>query len=560
MSAGTGRATTGLAERETDFVQSLQRGLAVIRAFDADHPTLTLSDVARATGLARAAARRFLLTLVDLGYIRVDGRQFRLSPRVLELGRAYLSSLTLPEIALPHLRQATDELRESSSLAVLDGTDIVYVAHAPAKRILSISIDIGTRDVAFATSLGRVLLAGQDDDWLDDYLATVELPAITPRTINTPDKLRTELLRIRRQGWAFVDQELEDGLRAIAAPIHDEHGNVVAAANLAVHASRWSNDAIRNTLLPRLLHTTTAIDQEMHAAAGPAAGPAHETRRSGSGDRPGAAVVMERETDFVQSLQRGLAVIRAFDADHPTLTLSDVARATGLARAAARRFLLTLVDLGYIRVDGRQFRLSPRVLELGRPYLSSLTLPEIALPHLRQATDELRESSSLAVLDGTDIVYVAHAPAKRILSISIDIGTRDVAFATSLGRVLLAGQDDDWLDDYLATVELPAITPRTINTPDKLRTELLRIRRQGWAFVDQELEDGLRAIAAPIHDEHGNVVAAANLAVHASRWSNDAIRNTLLPRLLHTTAAIDQEMHAAAVAPGVPPPTRGGSG
>jgi IclR family transcriptional regulator, pca regulon regulatory protein len=275
-----------------------------------------------------------------------------------------------------------------------------------------------------------------------------------------------------------------------------------------------------------------------------------------------AAGLAERETDFVQSLQRGLAVIRAFDADNPRLTLSDVARATGLARAAARRFLLTLVDLGYIRVDGRQFELSPRVLELGRPYLSSLTLPEIALPHLREATDELRESSSLAVLDGTDIVYVAHAPAKRILSISIDIGTRDVAFATSLGRVLLAGQEDDWLAHYLANVELPAITPRTINTKSKLRSELTRVRRQGWAFVDQELEDGLRAIAAPIHDAHGNVIAAANLAVHASRWSNDAIRNTLLPRLLHTTAAIDHDMNAAAIAPGAPPTARsvGGSG
>jgi IclR family pca regulon transcriptional regulator len=242
-------------------------------------------------------------------------------------------------------------------------------------------------------------------------------------------------------------------------------------------------------------------------------------------------------------------VIRAFDADNPTLTLSDVARSTGLARAAARRFLLTLVDLGYIRVDGRQFRLSPRVLELGRPYLSSLSLPEVALPHLRDVTDELRESSSLAILDGTDIVYVAHAPAKRILSISIDIGARDVAFATALGRVLLAGQTDEWLDNYLATVDLPAITPRTITTPDKLRSELLRIRRQGWALVDQELEDGLRAIAAPIHDEHGNVIAAANLAVHASRWSNDAIRNTLLPRLLTTTTAIDRDSNAASLTP-----------
>jgi len=253
----------------------------------------------------------------------------------------------------------------------------------------------------------------------------------------------------------------------------------------------------------------------------------------------------DRETDFVQSLQRGLAVIRAFDADNPTLTLSEVARSTGLARAAARRFLLTLVDLGYIRVEGRQFRLSPQVLELGRPYLSSLRLPEIALPHLRDATAELQESTTLAVLDGSDIVYVAHAPAKRILSVSIDIGGRDVAFATALGRVLLAGQDNAWLDSYLAGVELPAITPRTIHTPKKLRAELMRIRRQGFALVDQELEDGLRAIAAPIHDQHGNVIAAANLAVHASRWSNDAIRTTLLPRLLHTTAAIDRDTNSA---------------
>jgi IclR family transcriptional regulator, pca regulon regulatory protein len=261
-------AGSGSVEREPDFVQSLQRGIAVIRAFDADHPTLTLSDVARSTGLARAAARRFLLTLADLGYIRVDGRQFRLSPQVLELG-SYLSGLGLPELAQPHLRAATDELRESSSLAVLDGTDIVYVAHAPAKRILTISITIGTRDVAFATSLGRVLLAAQPDDWLDQYLATVELPSITPRTIDTPAKLRAELTRIRRQGWALVDQELEDGLRAIAAPIHDQHGNVIAAANFAVHASRWSTDAIRTTLLPRLLNATHAIERDTNAANPP---------------------------------------------------------------------------------------------------------------------------------------------------------------------------------------------------------------------------------------------------------------------------------------------------
>ncbi|MEO9175251.1 MAG: helix-turn-helix domain-containing protein, partial [Gaiellales bacterium] len=158
---------------------------------------------------------------------------------------------------------------------------------------------------------------------------------------------------------------------------------------------------------------------------------------------PPASVAVEqddRETDFVQSLQRGLAVIRAFDAENPALTLSDVAKATGLARAAARRFVLTLVELGYMRAEGRTFRLSPRVLELGRPYLSSLTLPELAAPHVRDFVADVRESSSVAILDGLDIVYVAHVPAKRILSVSADIGTRDPAFATSLGRVLLASQ------------------------------------------------------------------------------------------------------------------------
>ena len=158
--------TEGGAERDTDFVQSLQRGLAVIRAFDADDPALTLSDVAKATGLAPATARRFVLTLVELGYMRAEGRLFRLSPRVLELGRPYLSSLTLPEIALPHLRDFVADVRESSSLAILDGSDIVYVAHVAAKRIMSVSVSVGTRDPAFATSLGRVLLAGQSDEWL----------------------------------------------------------------------------------------------------------------------------------------------------------------------------------------------------------------------------------------------------------------------------------------------------------------------------------------------------------------------------------------------------------
>ncbi len=253
--------------REPEFVQSLQRGLAVIRAFDAEHPTLTLSEVARATGLARAAARRFLLTLIELGYMRVEDRRFGLTPRVLELGHAYLSSLTLPEIALPHLRDFVAEIRESSSLCVLDDQQIVYVARVPANRIMSVSISVGTRFPAFATSLGRVLLAGKDEEWLEHYFETADLSPITPRTISDPKALRAELDRVRTQGWAMVDQELEEGVRSLAAPIHDSGGTVVAAVNVSVHASRWSLETVQEQLLPRLLATTAAVEQDANAAA-----------------------------------------------------------------------------------------------------------------------------------------------------------------------------------------------------------------------------------------------------------------------------------------------------
>src|SRR5690606_426999 len=178
--------------REPHFVQSLERGLAVIRAFDADHPELTLSEVARACDLTRAAARRFLLTLVDLGYMRTDGRLFALSPRVLELGYAYLSSLTLPEVAEPHLERLVAQVRESSSVCVLDGDDVVYVARVPTSRIMTVTINVGTRFPAYATSMGRVLLAGLPDEELDKYLARVKLVAFTARTVGTTSALRAE--------------------------------------------------------------------------------------------------------------------------------------------------------------------------------------------------------------------------------------------------------------------------------------------------------------------------------------------------------------------------------
>lgn len=260
MTTTTGSATGAPGP---NFVQSLARGLAVIRAFDADHPELTLSDVAKSTGLTRAAARRFLHTLVELGYVRTDGRLFALRPRILELGYAYLSSLSLPELAMPMMERVVEQVRESCSLAVLDGEDVVYVARVPTKRIMSVAISVGTRFPAYATSMGRVLLAHREPDWLDEYLATAKLEPLTRRTVTDPGQLRDILRKVRAQGYCLVDEELEEGLRSIAAPIRDGDGRVVAAINVSAHISRGPAETIRDELLPPLLDIAEAISGDL---------------------------------------------------------------------------------------------------------------------------------------------------------------------------------------------------------------------------------------------------------------------------------------------------------
>jgi IclR family transcriptional regulator, pca regulon regulatory protein len=252
-----------------DFVQSLERGLSVILAFDADHARLSLSEVAAATGLSRAAARRFLHTLVHLGYMHNNDGRFSLRPKILDLGYAYLSSLTLPEVAMPHMEELVEEVRESSSVSELDGEDVVYLARVPTKRIMTMTISVGTRFPAYATSMGRVLLAGLTPAELDAYLERVSMRPITARTITDPGALRAELDKVREQGWALVDQELEEGLRSLAAPIRDRSGRVTAAANIATHAARTSSADARRSLLPVLLRTVEQIGADLRAAGPP---------------------------------------------------------------------------------------------------------------------------------------------------------------------------------------------------------------------------------------------------------------------------------------------------
>lgn len=239
-------------KKRTEFVQTLARGLEVISAFSRDDAEMTLTDVAKKVGLTRAASRRFLLTLTELGYMQTDGKRFRLTPKVLGLGQAYLSSSNLWEVAEPILENVSRQLKESSSLSVLDGTDVVYVGRVPTERIMSISLGVGARLPAHCTSMGRVLLAQLDHEALDAYLRVADLEPYTEHTETSPTRIRGIIKDVRDKGYAVVNQELEIGLRSCAVPVRKKSGRVIAAMNVGVHAQRVTMGQLVGEFLPVL--------------------------------------------------------------------------------------------------------------------------------------------------------------------------------------------------------------------------------------------------------------------------------------------------------------------
>ncbi len=245
-----------------DHVQSLERGLLVLRCFDAEHPEQTLSEVAKRTGLTRATARRLLLTLSTLGYATTDGRNFSLTPAVLNIGYAYLSSLNVQQIGQPFLESLSERVHESASISVLDGGEVVYVAWVPTTRIMTIALGLGTRLPAYCTSMGRVLLAELP---AEDIRARVgeHLAPLTEHTITDIEALEAELARVRERGWALVDQELEMGLRSVAAPLRDSSGRTIASINVSTHAGRTTMDEVHEHFLPALLETAQALNDAL---------------------------------------------------------------------------------------------------------------------------------------------------------------------------------------------------------------------------------------------------------------------------------------------------------
>jgi IclR family pca regulon transcriptional regulator len=243
------------------YVQSFARGLQVIRSFSAQTPQQTLSEVAQRTGLTRAGARRILLTLQGLGYVNCNGRQFSLAPRILDLGFAYLSSLPLWNLAEPVMERLVEEVKESCSAAVLDGSDVVYVLRVPTHKIMSINLGIGSRLPAYCTSMGRTLLAELDNRTLDELLRANPLVRRTARTIVDTAALKAELAKVREQGWCLVDQELEEGLVSLSSPIRDRAGRAIAAMNISGQVNRTSPAHMVEHFLPKLRTAASDISQ-----------------------------------------------------------------------------------------------------------------------------------------------------------------------------------------------------------------------------------------------------------------------------------------------------------
>lgn len=239
-------------EAKGSLVGGFQKGLRVIEAFDADRQRQSIADISRSTGLDRATCRRLLLTLVQAGYAEHDGKFFWLSPRTIRLGNAYLHSATLPNVLQQYLEQLSSTIHESCSASILEGDHVVYIARASYERVMSINLRIGSRLPLYCSSMGRVLVANLEPEAARSLLGSVEIKAYTPKTVIDRDLLWTELKRVREQGYAFVDEELEIGLRSIAVPVFDGRGRVLASINIGANAARVSSDRLNGEYLTRL--------------------------------------------------------------------------------------------------------------------------------------------------------------------------------------------------------------------------------------------------------------------------------------------------------------------
>ncbi|QHC24856.1 IclR family transcriptional regulator domain-containing protein [Streptomyces sp. GS7] len=546
-------AATAPSAPPPEAVGPLVRSLAVLRELTAGGGRAAAGDLVRVTGLARSTVDRVLSTLARIGYVRVEGRDAVLAPRLLELGNAYLAATELPDRLGPLADRLAEALDESVSLAVPDGDGVRFVHQATRHRAMSLAFRIGDLLPAERVAPGALFAdawdAGDWRRWRARRAADptdVGFPAVPPRRpgSSTAAAFEARVAAARAAGWSLDDQLIEPGLVAVAVPVRDASGRPVCALSVVSHTSRRTAAELPAAVLPRLRATVTAMERALAAPRTPTAPapppPAPWMRAS----------KQELGPEFVESLARGLATLTAFGAGRAELPLTAVAEATGLPRATARRALITLAHLGYLAGDGRLFRPTPKVLDLGFAPLSALTLPAVAQPHLAALVERVHDSASMAVLVPGDAVpdtvqYVARVPTVRIMSVNITVGTRFPAYATSMGRVLLADLPPAERAARLARTHLAPLTRHTVTDRARLLAVLDGVRADGHALVDEELEDGLRSLAVPVRDRTGRAVAAVNVSTHAGRGTPDGTREAVLPALRACAAAIEADLRVA---------------
>ncbi|MFE9678303.1 helix-turn-helix domain-containing protein [Streptomyces sp. NPDC006259] len=507
-----------------EAVTPLIRGIAVLEELTAAGGTMSASALEHATGLARSTVDRIVATLARMGYVRLEGREAVLTPRVMELGNAYLAALRLPALLGPRADALADELDESVSLAVADRDGIRFIHQATRRRAMSLSFRIGDLLPAERTAPGPLFATEWTDaDWSrwrtrrSTDPQDRAFPAVPPARHTGPDDAfvrRTE--RAATDRWSLDDQLIEPGLVAVSAPVRDPRtGRLACVANVVSHTSRHTAADLHDTLLPRLRTAVAAMEEDLRQAPPAEPGPPPGGLAAWTG-----VSKQELGREFVESLARGLTVLTAFGEGRAALTLTEVAQATGLARATARRALITYehLDLVTRTATDRTFALTPRVLGVGFPPLSGTSLPRLAEPHLRALTDRIQETTYLAAPTetGTEIQYTARVTARHVMRVDIGIGTRlPATTATAVGRVLLADHDH--------------------------------------ALGDEEWEQGVRTLAVPVHDRTGRTVAALTTSTHTARRTAEDCLDTLLPALTTTAAHIEADLHTASRFTPVPP-------
>ncbi|MGH3244481.1 MAG: IclR family transcriptional regulator domain-containing protein [Spirillospora sp.] len=482
------------ATEPVEPVGPLRRGLEILEVVGRSGP-LRPADLVAATGLARSTVDRVLSTLTETGYLRWRGRDVVATPRTMDAGNLYLSGLD-PEGALARrVARLAAELDESVVLAAPDRNGLRVVGRSRPGGSLAIAFKAG--DLLPAA---RLLPAGRG---------------------------------FGASGWSLDDEFVEPGLVAVAVPVRAAAGTLVVV--VVSHFSRHSAASLRERARASVM--ACVADLERVAARPP--------RPDATAPTAGAEKNLKARlgAEFLQSLDRGLDVLHAIGTRADGLTISETAALTGQTRATARRSLLSLAALGYAAESGGRFALLPRVLDLGYRQVSGLTFEELARPQLRELMLRAHDSASVVVLDGADIRYVARVQASRIMRVEITVGTRFPAYATAMGRVLLAGLPEGEASELIARSGRRTLTDRTLTGAAELIREVARARDDGYAVVDQELEVGLRSIAVPIRAA-GQVVAALNIAVPAAREPLDQMRDRLLPELRATARALEADVAA----------------